>query len=202
MSAQTKAAKPAIVLSNDAIAIAKKVGTQIKGANKVAVELGKLALQAGSVVTAETLGAFIDECKKHCGAVAESSAAVYLSNMRGVLRAMLEGYEPETGASIKAMYAAAPKGTGRQSTPGARTVKGKDQSGTKEPVAKAESRPMTMSDVALYLFGHSDDELVASLEWAKQNESAFVRYVKANVAAAETAKDEKPTTVRKVRKAA
>lgn len=202
MSTQSKVIKPTITLSSDVVAIARKVGTQIKGANKVAVELGKLALQAANLVTAETLDAFIVECKKACGDAPEGTVKVYMSNVRGVIRAIHDGYEPEAGTSIKAMYSAAPKGKGANAgnTKGSRVVKGRDQSGTKEP---AKAREMTMADAALFVFGHVDDELVAALEWAKQNELAFVRYVKANVAAASAPVEvAKPATVRKIRKAA
>lgn len=198
----SKQAKATVTLAADAIVIAKKVGTQIKSANKVAIVLGELAMQAANLITAETLDAFIVECKKACGDAPEGTVKVYMSNVRGVIRAIHDGYEPEAGTSIKAMYNAAPKGKGANAgnTKSSRIVKGKEQSGTKEP---AKAREMTMADAALFVFGHVDDELVAALEWAKQNELAFVRYVKANVAAAaapvETAK---PAKVTKMRKAA
>lgn len=184
MSKQAKAVKPTIVLSADLVTIAKKIGTQVKGANKVALELGKLTVQAAPMLSAESLDAFIATCKTACGDAPEATVKVYMSNVRGVLRAMFDGYVPADGVSIKAMYADAPKGKGQNTgnTTGARTVKGKDQSGKKEPEAVA--RPMSMADVALFMFGHSDDELVAALTWASKNEASLIRYVKANAEAA------------------
>lgn len=194
-SKSTKASAPvvAVALSPALELIASQVAGALQETASLSETLGELTRDAGKIIAKkpEMLDPFVDGCKQMCASVGltEGSFKVYMSNIRGVLRAMVDGYAPKAGMSLRAMYDAAPKGTGRQKATGARhaTDKAGDASESAEgeivkPVAvsKDDARRAAM----VTLFGHADDELDAALAWAKENELAFVRYVKANIAAA------------------
>lgn len=178
--------------------IAHQVAGALQETASLSETLGELTRDAGKLIAKkpELLDPFIDACKQLCGAVGltEGSFKVYLSNIRGVLRAMVSpeiAYAPKAGQTLRSMYESVPKGTGRQKATGARhaTDKADVPAGSEKPAtgpekaAVAPSKADTKRDAITALFGHCDDELAAAIEWAKQNEASFVRYVKANIAA-------------------
>ena len=194
----SKQSKPVVVITGELAKTAKSIGAAIRAAEKTAVTLGTLAREAAPMIkNAETLDAFVKECRVQCGKnVSESSVKTYMSMIRGVLRHAVAGNEIPEGESIKAMYSEAKKGTGANKGGKPRTVK------TETREEKPAARTMTLADAALFVFGHADDELVAALEWAKQNEMAFLRYVKANVEASTKPVTTKPAAKPRQRKAA
>lgn len=211
MSKQTKATtatKPAIVVTGDLLAIAKKVGTAIKAVDKTAVVLGDLARQAiPHIASEELLAAFVAECKKQCGTASEASVKVYLSQVRGVIRAALKGWELPAEDSIKALYKEAPKGNGANAGGGKpRTIKTetRETAPAKATMAPADVAAMAvklpvsdkLTTAARMLFGHCDDSIIAALEWVASNESALLRFVEEQVSAA-AAPAAKRTRVRK-----
>jgi hypothetical protein len=169
--------------------IAAQVAGALQETASLSETLGDLTREAGKHVkkNPETLDPFVDACRQLCASVGltEGSFKVYLSNIRGVLRAMVEGYAPKAGQSLRSMYDAAPKGTGRQKAKGARHATDKAESNDDADVA---SVPVSKDDAKraaiTALFGHCDDELIAALDWASRNEQSFIRYVKANLSAA------------------
>lgn len=183
--------------------IAAQVAGALHETTSLSETLGTLTRDAGKLIKKqpEMIDPFIDAARQLCGSVGltEGSFKVYLSNIRGVIRAMVDGYAPKNGQSLRAMYDAAPKGTGRQKATGARHATDKPSSA---PVRSAGATVETDDDddvvgmptkfasmadakyaAVVALFGHCDDELMAALAWAAQNESSFVRYVKANLLA-------------------
>jgi hypothetical protein len=173
----------AVALSKALEAIAAQVAGALHETTSLSETLGALTIEAGKEIKRkpEMLEPFADACKQLCAAhgLSEGSFKVYLSNIRGVLRAIVDGYKPEAGASLRAMYDAAPKGKGRQKS-GARTEpKGDDagETGAVTVLSESESRRAAM----LVLFGHADDELDAALSWAASHEVRFMNLIKAQI---------------------
>jgi hypothetical protein len=209
--AQTKPSAPvvAVALPSSLEAIAHEIAGALHESITLSEALGELTIKAGKEIKKQPdmLAPFIDACRQLCDAcgLTEGSLKVYLSNIRGVIRAMIVGYKPKAGQTLRSMYEAAPKGTGRQRagtgarhstdkpTRTASGASGDDGEGedmddgektAPAPISQAQKR----KDATVALFGHYDDELAAALEWASKNELAFVRYVKANIAAAQSVK--------------
>lgn len=180
----TKTKTKTVSITGDLLTIAKRIGTTIKNADKLAITLGKLARDAAPKIKDEkTLDAFITECRKQCKGASDASTKTYLSMVRGVLRAAVDGWTLPDDDSIKVMYKDAPKGKGSN-----RGGTGKPRNVEKEKRdAAPKAKTITIEDAVRIIFGHADDELIAALEWARQNEVSFIRYVKANIAAAATA---------------
>lgn len=176
--------------------IAASIAGALHETTSLSETLGTLTRDAGKLIKKQPdmIDPFIDAARQLCGSVGltEGSFKVYLSNIRGVIRAMCDGYMPKDGQSLRAMYDAAPKGTGRQKATGARHSAPKaDESGAGESADDEVSAPVAAAKPAdakraaiVALFGHCDDELMAALSWAATNEQSFIRYVKANVSAA------------------
>lgn len=175
--------------------IAAQVAGALQETASLSETLGDLTRDAGKSIVKkpELLEPFVDACKQMCASVglSEGSFKVYMSHIRGVLRAMVEGFKPAAGATLRQMYDAAPKGTGRQKATGARHAMSKPGSGDESgdsagaaAVAPADAK----RDAIRVLFGHCDDELSAAVAWAVQNEASFIRYVKANIQAAKAIK--------------
>lgn len=161
--------------------------------------LGALAFDAGMILKTQpdNLEPFVDACRQMCDAVGLTGGSfkVYLSNIRGVCRAIAGGWSPAAGMTLRAMYDAAPKGLGaNKGNAGPRTdVKAKtapaaepsdDGDDVAAPLAPSTSKADRRRAAMVELFGHSDDELDAALAWAAKNELSFVRYVKANLSVA------------------
>lgn len=164
--------------------------------------LGALTIEAGRTLikAPDLLDPFMDACRQMCGSVGltEGSFKVYMSNIRGVIRAMiLTGYKPKAGQSLRSMYDAAPKGTGRekvQPKTGARPNDGAkatdDSDGVESELeslagpgqAKKQTAAESRHAAVVTLFGHVDDELLAAISWAAQHELRFVNLIKAQIA--------------------
>lgn len=177
--------------------IAAQVAGALQETASLSETLGELTREAGKIIAKkpEQLEPFVDACKQLCAAsgLTEGSFKVYLSNIRGVLRGMVEGFAPKAGQTLRSMYESVPKGTGRQKATGARTDKAPASTmNDVAPVTAASAAIATAKQSAadakraaiIALFGHCDDELMAAVAWAAKNETSFVRYVKANVEAA------------------
>lgn len=181
------------------------IAAQIAGAMQetasLSETLGALTVEAGRIIkkNPDQIDPFMDACRKLCESVglSEGSFKVYMSNIRGVIRAMVGGYAPKAGASLRTMYNDAPKGTGRQSVkPGARHATDKAASAAEsddmddegdDSAAPAAPKVDAKAAAVTALFGHCDDELLAALAWAAKNEMLFLNYVKASVAAPKAA---------------
>lgn len=191
----------------------ERIAAAVAGAMQETVSLsetlGSLTREAGALIvkSPELCDPFVDACRQLCEAsgLTDGSFKVYMSNIRGVVRAMVDGYKPKDGQSLRAMYDAAPKGKGankgntsaRKPRPAdgtAQTETGSVGDGDESVAAsysrvKATPLPTAGASVAerrhaamIVLFGHADDELDAALTWAAKHELSFVRYVKANLA--------------------
>lgn len=197
----SKVNQAATVVHAVALPIAlEKIAAQVAGALQetasLSETLGSLTRDAGKIIKKQPdmIDPFMDACRQLCASVGltEGSFKVYMSNIRGVIRAMVEGYNPKDGQSLRAMYDAAPKGTGRQKAKsGARPNDGVKAAATGEadeasvgvPAApKAPSKADARRAAMLELFGHADDELDAALAWAAAHEMRFVNLIKGQIA--------------------
>lgn len=186
----------------------EKIAAQVAGAMQetasLSETLGTLTREAGLLIakSPDMIDPFVDACRQLCESVGltEGSFKVYMSNIRGVIRAMVAGYKPKDGQSLRAMYDAAPKGTGRQAVApktGARhtaVAASSDDDGVRigsdgsvitkvAPVATAAPSDAERRHAAMIvLFGHADDELDACLSWARTHEMRFTNLVKAQIA--------------------
>lgn len=181
--------------------------------------LGTLTREAGVLIrkNPDMLDPFVDGVRQLCEScgLTEGSFKVYMSNIRGVIRAMIDGYNPKDGQSLRAMYDAAPKGKGRQAVKtGARTEPkaapsddASDDSG--DPINPIKSAPLASSGPTLaerrhaamvVLFGHADDQLDAALAWAAKHELRFTNFVTMQVAF--DAKPSSPVSAKKAPKVA
>lgn len=182
----------AVPLSPKLELIAAQVAGAMQETASLSETLGSLTREAGLLIkkNPDMLDPFVDACRQLCASVGltEGSFKVYMSNIRGVIRAMVEGYNPKDGQSLRAMYDAAPKGTGRQKVKsGARPNDGTKANGTAEPgdgdvvapaaPSKADARRAAMVE----LFGHADDELDAAIAWAASHEVRFLNLVKSQI---------------------
>jgi hypothetical protein len=171
--------------------IALQFSTLVCEAGALSEMLGDLVREAAKhVKTSDDIDQFTDACKRHCASagLTEGSFKVYLSNVRGVLKAMLEGYEPADGAGLRAMYDARPgSGTTKR---GARTGGGKDDKKPSEPVTA------TRADLIRHLFGFHSAELEAACDYAKDHSAMFMSWASAS------AKAEQAQMVTKLKKAA
>lgn len=191
-------AKP-IVLKLETIA--HQIAGALQETEHLSVTIGQLVRDASKLIEDdEQIIMFVDACNQLCVAssLKAESVKVYMSQIRGVLRAMLQGYRPKAGASLKAMYSAAPKGTGRENgtkKTGARGVGSASRGGAVEPgdddedddservAPAAPSRAEVLRNGIVAIFGHHDEQLAAAIEWARHNESAFLRMVEQAVTA-------------------
>jgi hypothetical protein len=201
--------KAATVPSSTVVAVAlpealELLASQVAGAlqetQSLSETLGALTRAAGAAIkkNADLVDPFVDACKQMCGAVGltEGSVKVYLSNIRGVLRAMAGGWvAPKGDMTLRAMYEAAPKGTGRQKAQktgarpndGVKAVAGdadeEGDDGADSATPAAAAKPVDPKHAAMVaLFGHADDELAAALQWAAQHEMRFLNLIKAQIA--------------------
>lgn len=206
----------AIKLPKTLEALALEVGQAITASQSLenqmqslSSKLGELVAKAGSsrAMNLERVEPFTTLCRDICvaGGMKPESLKVYLSNVRGVLRAMVAGYKPKAGETLRNMYMQRPRASTAKS--GAQTVKTEkhESSIADKGVKAAPSR----KELITALFGHYDEQLDAAVQWASENESAFIRYVTASIEAAKRTAEEintkvgKATTSKaKVRKAA
>lgn len=183
--------------------IASEISGALQETASLSETLGAKAREAGLIIAKkpELLDPFIDAVRQLCAAVGmtDGSVKVYLSNMRGVLRAMVAGYRPAEGAGLRAMYDSAPKGTGRQKATGPRHTAPKagatgedegDAAGESETApapAKAPSKAEVRRAAIVALFGHYDDEIDALVDFIVEHEAMALRWVAGEVQAARKA---------------
>lgn len=202
----------AVALSATLELIASEIAGALQETQSLSETLGELTRCAGVEIkkNPDMIDPFIDACKQMCAAVSltEGSVKVYLSNIRGVLRAIAGGWKaPKGDMTLRAMYEAAPKGTGRQKVQpktGARPNDGTKaidhdaatrgeggEDGDEAPAPVAAVKPADAKRAAtVALFGHFDDELLAALQWAAQHEVRFLNIIKQQIAF-----DAKPVSV-------
>lgn len=155
-------------------------------------ELGGIAREAAPQLTAETVIPFVDACAQMCEAsgLTTGSAKVYLSNMRGVLRAMVAGWKPaDDVTTLRAMYDAIPdehRGTGANKgnraprQPGSGKAEAAQDSG-----AVTDPKRVDMETAIRRIFGHYDEALANAVEYAAHNEAMFTRWATASAKAAQ-----------------
>jgi hypothetical protein len=123
--------------------IAAQVAGAMQETASLSETLGSLTREAGVIITKQPdmIEPFMHMTRELCAAVGltEGSFKVYMSNIRGVIRAMVEGYKPKDGQSLRAMYDNAPKGTGRQKAPAPKTG-ARPTNGVKAMAAEAKRR--------------------------------------------------------------
>lgn len=167
----------------------------------LSAELGTITREAAKHVTEETLPAFIGGCAELCEAagLTGGSVKVYLSNMRGVLRAMLAGWVPDAGIeTLRAMYDAIPdahrgqganKGGGKRAArvPGTTVAIGADGKAVDTATGKpAETAGDARRAAITALFGFYTPELADAIEYAKDHAGIFQTWAKASAKAAQT----------------
>lgn len=156
-------------------------------------ELGGIAREAAPQLTAETVIPFVDACAQMCEAsgLTTGSAKVYLSNMRGVLRAMVAGWNPPAEVTtLRAMYDAIPqehRGTGANK--GNRTPRQPVGEGSADkPATQAavtDPNRVDMETAIRRIFGHYDEALANAVEYAVAHEAMFTRWAAASAKAAQ-----------------
>ena len=180
--------------------IASRVAGAIGESLSLSETLGDLTREAAPQLVGDTVVPFVDACAQLCDAagLTTGSVKVYLSNMRGVLRAMVAGWNPPADVeTLRAMYGAIPdefrgSGANRGNTTkrGARTATAKDEGqddGEASPAQAATANPKLIDKEAAIrrLFGHFDDRLADAMEYAMAHESMFVRWAEASAKAAQ-----------------
>lgn len=160
--------------------------------------LGTLTRKAGKNrgMTLARVDAFAEECKAICinAGMQPDSLKVYLSNIRGVLRAIIAGYDPKEGETLRNMYNQRPKKESDKT--GAQTVHKLDGKGTKGDKAAVKLTADQAREAAIrLLFGSFDSELSDAVRYAANNQPSFTRWVKRDVA-------EKAPAMQAARKAA
>lgn len=181
---------------------AAQIAGALQETSSLSQTLGTLTIEAGKLVkkSPEMLDPFMDACRQMCGAVGltEGSFKAYMTHIRSVVRAMLDGYKPKDGQSLRSMYENAPKGTGGKGGAGTHKKSGaRPNDGVKAnagddvdaeieslaaPVTKAPSAADAKRAAMITLFGHADDELAAALAWAAEHELRFVNLIKGQIA--------------------
>jgi hypothetical protein len=180
----------AVALSNELETLAAQFADAMAEGSALQVQLGEMAREAAALLKdqPDNLAAFTDACRQLCLAhgLTEGTVDKTLSNLRGVVRAILGGAELPADATLRAMYDAIPKDPNkggrkpRQSATGAQdkpTDTGKD-----EPV---KDRPATKLDLVRALFGHADENLLAAVEYAVKHEQMFTAWAEASAKAAQ-----------------
>lgn len=183
--------KAEVTVSITAIAADVRALVSAYGAvEKAAVKVANAVRAIGNKITPDQLNDAASMIKTALEPVlSESSLKSETTRIKGVLRAMVGGYEPDENMGLRAMYNEAGKGTGRQKA-GARHG-GKSDGGNAEPIT-VKATPEQQREIAIRtLFGHHDAALASAIEWAVSHEAQFVAYVSANVKAAQAAEAEK-----------
>lgn len=185
----------AAAISNELETLAAHFADSLAEGRALQSHLGEIAQEAARLLKAEpdNLAAFVDATRQLCKAheLTEGTVDKTLSHLRGVIRAILGGYEPEAGLTLRAMYDAIPKdaskGGPKARTP-RQTAKGaQDAAAETAKPGEATAAAVTKADLIRGLFGHYDDGLLAAMEYAIKNESMFTRWAEASAKAAQTA---------------
>jgi hypothetical protein len=171
--------------------IAARVAGAIGESLSLSETLGDLTREAAPQLTADTVVPFVDACAQLCASagLTSGSVKVYLSNMRGVLRAMVQGWKPDADvATLRAMYDAIPaeyRGTGaNKGNRGPRQPGGgTDAAATAQAVT--DPKQVDRETAIRRLFGHYDDKLAEAVEYAIANEAMFTRWAQASAKAAQ-----------------
>lgn len=174
--------------------IASEIAAAIHETASLSEMLGDKTREAGALIAKkpELLDPFIDACRQFCTAVGltDGSVKVYLSNMRGVLRAMCAGWKPKADQTLRSMYDEAPKGTGRQKAMGPRQHVAAPEGGedgdddaAAPVVAKAPTKAELRRAAIVTLFGHYDDSIDALMDYVVTNESKALRWVESEILA-------------------
>lgn len=178
----------AVPLSNELEELAARFADALAEGAALQTQLGDVAREAAVLLkdNPDNLAPFVDAARQLCTAhgLTEGTVDKTLSHLRGVVRAILNGYEPEEGLSLRAMYEAIPKDAGK----GGRKPR-QPASGTK-PASKgaepAKATPATKADLVRALFGHMDDELMSAVEYAVKHEAMFTAWARASAKAAQS----------------
>lgn len=138
----------------------------------------------------ENLGAFVDACRQLCTAhgLTDGTVDKTLSQLRGVVRAILGGREAPADATLRAMYDAIPKDPNKGGRKPRQTAKGaQDKPAPADKGGEAaKPQPATKADLIRALFGHMDDGLLAAVEYAVKHEAMFTAWASASAKAAQS----------------
>lgn len=169
----------------------RKLAAAFANVGKAGVKLGDTVLEIAPTIPQDGIEVF---CKMLQAKLDEQSPEMANSNktqvtyVRRVLKAIIvDGVEVKPGQTLRGLYDSLPK----TKTGGASHTR-KINAGAEEKPAGREEKPskartISVEDAVRTIFGHTDDELMAAVEWARQNELSFVRYARANIAAAAAA---------------
>jgi hypothetical protein len=190
----TKPSRPvtAVALADALYALMDRFAGALVETVSLSAELGAIAREAAPQLDSESVGPFVEGCHQMCAAhgLEGPSVKVYLSNMRGVLRAMVAGWQPDAGCeTLRAMYDAIPaeqRGQGANKG-GARKprqpVAGESAKGSE--VAAVKAAPAAKADLIRALFGFHTEELQAAVEYATEHSGIFQTWAKASAKAAQ-----------------
>ena len=183
-------AKKVITLSPAQLRAAEQIADGIVSVDSANAGIG--AIIRGIKITADAVPAFQAAVAAGlAGRVAEPTAKVYTSRIGGVLRALASGWKPAKDCtSLSALYAAAPKGSGKNK--GGRPRKDASAEGeadaTTEPANpdKGKNATVPSREAAIkVLFGHVDTDLVAAVEYAVAHELMFMNWAHASASASQ-----------------
>jgi hypothetical protein len=189
----------AVPLSNALEELAERFADVLAEGRALQEQLGEVAREAAVALKGQpdNLQPFVDACRQLCAAHGMTDGTVdkTLSHLRGVIRAIVGGWDAPADASLRGMYEAIPKDATkggrkpRQTAAGAQDAtkdgaKGKDAG----KGAEAPTRPATKEDLIRALFGHFDDRLLAAVEYATAHETMFAAWAEASARAAQATK--------------
>lgn len=174
--------------------IAARVAGAIGESLSLSETLGDLTREAAPLLDAEHVAPFADACAQLCEAagLTGGSVKVYLSNMRGVLRAMVQGWKPdENVTTLRAMYDAIPaEYRGKGANKGNTTKRRARQPGSgkgNETVAQAAAADPSKIDretAIRRLFGFYTEELADAVDYAVEHSGMFQTWARASAKAA------------------
>lgn len=184
--------KIAVPLSNELETLAAQFADAMAEGVALQTQLGELAREAARALTdqPDNLAPFADACKQLCLAhdLTEGTVDKTVSQLRGVIRALIGGADLPADATLRTMYEAIPKDAskgGRKPRQPASGAKGKSK-GKDAASEPAKPTPATRADLVRALFGHMDDGLMAAVEYAVKHEAMFTAWASASAKAAQS----------------
>lgn len=183
----------------DVIALRKPVAAVVsvwEKRNNADVKFGDKVVELAKTITLDDVEPF---CKMvQAGIDAKypdkaSSNKVQVSYIRSVMKAIVAGYEPEEGQSLRSIYDAIPKKKTGGASHGARTGNpapvddGDDDDVDSTPkmvvLTKAEKREADLTAAITVIFGTCNPELFAAVEYAEKNSGVFMTLMGQRIAA-------------------
>jgi hypothetical protein len=197
-----KSEKFAVALSSALEVLANQFADALAEGMALQEQLGDVARRAAALLKddADKLAPFVDACRQLCVAhgLNPDSTDKTLSHLRGVIRAILGGWEAPTDKSLRQMYNEIPKDPNKGGRKPRQSAKGAQDN----PAPAADAKPGdTIASAAANdpnkidaetairrLFGHFDSALADAIEYAVKNERMFTAWAEASAKAAQSTK--------------